>query len=293
MFKISGKYFVNVLTLTEGLFRLRFSKTDSFKEPLLNRYKFLKEDWPLIDPEITTDKDSVIIKYGNHILAIDKTTGFIDVAGKKRLILEPVPRDHGFSLRIPLTPGERLFGLGDACRESIMKRGKKASIWVQNIKSYIPIPFLLSSNGWALLINTTFKHDYDLGSDDPENIVIEAVNGPFDIYLFFAEDLGGLIDLYTRLSGRPIMLPKYAYGYTFICNEENDARGMLDDALKFRTYSIPCDCIGLEPGWMETYYDLSVEKKWDPKKILYSVLDPRNDKTSPTYIFWSFTQTGI
>jgi alpha-glucosidase (family GH31 glycosyl hydrolase) len=42
---------------------------------------------------------------------------------------------------------------------------------------------------------------------------------------------------------------------------------VISDALNFRREGIPCDVIGLEPGWMETNYDLSTEKEWSKERF--------------------------
>ncbi|MDW7659558.1 MAG: glycoside hydrolase family 31 protein, partial [Bacillota bacterium] len=267
IYDVSGQYRVQIQPLAEGLFRLSFTRGTVLKEPLLNRYRFLKDDWPLI---VTSDEISDAafqLTAGSQCLVIDRQTGSVSFHGQPGLELSVTPLEKGFHLSLPLDAQERLFGLGDETRDCIMKRGRKASLWVQNIKCYIPVPWLLSSRGWAILVNTTFRHDYDLGAYDPQRVVIQAHDGPCDFYLFFASGFAGLIDLYTQLSGRPAMLPKFAYGYTFICNEQNDARAMLDDARLFRQSDIPCDCIGLEPGWMEKHYDLSIRKNWHPEKF--------------------------
>ena len=143
--------------LAEGLVRLSFTKAPEFAEPLLNRYRFLKDDWPPVAASLTEDPLFSSIRAGGLTAAIDRMTGCIGIAGQAELHLDPEPGYAGFALSIPLLPGERLFGLGDESRESIMKRGRRAVIWAENVKSYIPVPFLMSSRGWAILVNTTFQ----------------------------------------------------------------------------------------------------------------------------------------
>ena len=71
-----------------------------------------------------------------------------------------------------------------------------------------------------------------------------------------------------RSTGRPTMLPEWAYGLTFVCNDLGlRARDMLYEAYEFRRHGIPCDAIGLEPGWMEKDYDFSVDKTWSQERF--------------------------
>lgn len=63
------------------------------------------------------------------------------------------------------------------------------------------------------------------------------------------------------------MLPEFAYGLTLVQNEATDARSLLDDIRRMRDLDIPCDTMGLEPSWMETFYDYTVYKKWNKKRF--------------------------
>ena len=79
------------------------------------------------------------------------------------------------------------------------------------------------------------------------------------------------------------MLPKAAYGLTFVNNEGENARDLLENCMMFRREKIPCDIMGLEPGWMSTHYDFSTEKKWDPERFYMPYWLPEN-----YYGNWSF-----
>ena len=52
------------------------------------------------------------------------------------------------------------------------------------------------------------------------------------------------------------------------------ARDVLYEAREFRQQGIPLDLIGLEPDWMSTYYDFSVDKQWDPTRFHQPVWMP-------------------
>jgi len=252
----------------KGIFHVRISASDTFRESLLNRYGILQgEDVPALY-EVTTDSQSASLCDGRYTMRVSGEQQVLTCAGSKRPIsLKAKACGGGFVLDIPMTQTERLFGLGDESREGVMKRGRTATMWQKNVITYGPIPFLVSSEGWGLLMNCTYKHTYDLGKTDTENIRIEAAKGGLDFYLFLADSMKEIISLYTDISGKPIMLPKAAYGLTFVCNEEEGARELLENCLSFRREDIPCDVMGLEPSWMETHYDYSLQKKWNSEKF--------------------------
>ena len=207
-------------------------------------------------------------------------------AGKRDVTVETESRAAGgFRLRIPLTERERLFGLGDATRECVMVRGMRTEMFIENVTSYGPMPVLYSDAGWALVLNCTFRNSFDCAKTDPSAVVIEASGGAPDFYLFRGKGLQELVGLVTAVTGRPMLLPKFAYGLTFVQNEETDARSMLWDIRTLRDRDIPCDTMGLEPAWMEQYYDFSTEKEWNKKLFPLPSWYPKNSADNFSFFF--------
>ncbi|MFQ9799077.1 MAG: hypothetical protein ACLR23_09215 [Clostridia bacterium] len=63
--------------------------------------------------------------------------------------------------------------------------------------SYVPIPFLMSSKGYGILLNTTWKHYIDAGCDVPDVLRFWGRHGELDFYLFTGEDYGAILNAYT------------------------------------------------------------------------------------------------
>ncbi|MBE5038984.1 glycoside hydrolase family 31 protein [Ructibacterium gallinarum] len=188
----------------------------------------------------------------------------------------PVQKADGFSLTVFLSDRERLFGLGDESRETVMKRGRIADLWVRNAVCYGPVPFLISSENWALFVNCTYRMRFDLDSQGRNQVHITAEKGILDCYLFLGEDMKSLIGKYTKVTGRPLLLPRAGYGFTFVCNEEEGAHDVVNDCFQFRREEIPCDMVGLEPGWMETHYDFTTKKEWHPERFYFPTWVEKN-----------------
>lgn len=254
---------LRVDVLGEQCLRLRFSSTGDWSESGMNRYGILDEtrlgngaSELLAEPycaQANSDGSVQLFRDGAMVGAVTSISN------------RP---EGGFRIVMSLQDSERLYGLGDENRENIQKRGRHATMVLKNVTSYIPIPFIMSTRGWAALLNTTVFHVIDAGAANPNELVFECAKGQADIYLFLAHDMPGLLDVYTRLSGRPAMLPRWAYGFTFVCDErEVRARDVLYEAMEFRRQHIPCDVIGLEPDWMEQHYDFTTKKKWSEKRF--------------------------
>ena len=74
-----------------------------------------------------------------------------------------------------------------------------------------PAPFYMSDRGYGLLRNTWTDGTYDFRSDD--YLTTTHTENRFDAYLMVADSFHGVLDLYTQLTGRAPLLPRWAFGY--------------------------------------------------------------------------------
>lgn len=217
---------------------------------MLYRYNVLKKD--------TNGADLGICEiYENKVI----------VHAKREVEIEVIKRVQGFGLTIPMSDDERFFGMGDATRDTVEMRGKKIDIEVKNVTCYGPMPLFLSTDGWALVLNSTYRSQLDFGSNGGNTLKIDTLGGEVDFYLFVGVSLKDLLFKVTEITGRPMMLPKFAYGLTLVHNEQTDARSLLWDIRTIRDRDIPCDTMGLEPTWMEHNYDYTVNKSWNKQRF--------------------------
>ena len=143
-----------IRTIEEGLFRIRMAKGE-FDESLLSKYNILRESG-----EVEAKVD------GNTVCLGDASVEIIESGVIVRGTKEPVKitfdgfegkpyRDKGFTINLTMTEDERIFGLGDESRENIARRGTFSRVDIRNIASYGPMPFIMSTNGWGMLLNCT------------------------------------------------------------------------------------------------------------------------------------------
>ena len=271
--RLTSDQILRIQPVTPYVFRIRLDLTDGFQEPALIRYGILRNDWEPVDYFVNDEENSLTINTQKASLSVSKKDGRITFcdAGGTTLLREAITpnfsKESGFCAEFELTEGEKLYGLGDETRDRIQKRGHTAKMWVENVACYVPIPFLMSTGGWAIFLNTTWRHFFDVGDSQKDRLHFWGTGGQLDYYLIVGESLPILIDRYTEITGKPHLLPLWGYGLTFVCNQQANAREMLDDCLNFRRENIPCDLVGLEPGWMEKNYDFTTQKKWHPEKF--------------------------
>lgn len=283
-FKLATGGYIRINPVSPRSFRIRLCPTEAFKEATLIRYGILKNEVNVADVRVESSDRQMIIDTGEAALHIDKEDGSFGIyrEGFKLLGCASPPNTGpcgGFEMAYSLDENERLYGLGDQTRSRIGKRGHLAEMWVTNQTSYAPVPFVMSSKGWGLLVNTTWRHTIDAGSISANLLTISASSGEFDIYLFAGDRPADILNDYTDIAGKPALLPLRGYGLTFVCHELSDAREMIDDALRFRKENIPCDTIGLDRGWSEVPGDFSTEKRWHPARFYIPSSQPNGPHT--------------
>lgn len=171
--------------------------------------------------------------------------------------------DKSSIISIALKEGERFYGGGSTSREHIQHRGELLRMHTTYQHTEIPMPFMMSSEGWGIFNNTTLKNFFDIASTDKDRLNIYTPCDEVDFYIFLGDTMPEMIDMYTRLTGRTYLLPKWAYGLCFGPNMREDQWDILSDAVNFRQSDVPCDVFWLEPQWMAKRYDFSTKKKFN------------------------------
>ena len=185
-----------------------------------------------------------------------------------------------FGIRIYLNKSERLYGMGEASQKRVQLRGYAYRNWVEyrGLNGYDPkfakfeqteggVPFVMSTRGWAVLMNTAWPTYFDLGAYRKNQAYVWGPFGRTDFYLMAGGGLRQNINLYTQISGRPILLPEWGYGLWFDGNILLNQFAMLEDGHNFHHLKFPVDCYSLEPGWMQKFYDFSHRANWNVNRF--------------------------
>ena len=302
-FKLSSGATLQVEACAPNTFRVRISPTGEFPQSLMERYGILKTDWPeheggaslRFDPVTETMVlrdasgrllvDGISFHGAGSPLCLDLRDAIQEeFGGLKVRRNSPIIGDNDGSLsemdlteggdpakscviHIPIKEDERFYGGGSTSREHIQHRGERLRMWATYQRTEIPMPFMMSSQGWGIYSNSTCKSYFDIGKFEADAFSIYTTEPTADFYLFAGEGMPDILDAYTLLTGRNYLLPKWAYGFCFGPNTKEDQWDILRDAVAFREMGMPCDVLWLEPQWMSKHYDFSTSKSWNYDKF--------------------------
>lgn len=217
---------------------------------------------------------------------------------------------RGCVVQLPLRPGEEIYGLGLQLM-SHAQRGKKKVMRVNadpkmdTGDSHAPVPFYVTTEGIGILIDTaryaTFyfgdarpkpthaqdsvtqtnpdpNYTHEIGNGDTGVITVDVPHAAgVDVYLFAGPAMLDAVKRYNVFSGGGNVPPEWGLGFWYRADARATEQSALALAHEFRDHKIPCDVIGLEPGWQTHSYSCTFE--WnkdrfaDPAKFLRSAMD--------------------
>ncbi len=157
---------------------------------------------------------------------------------------QTVPDGEAFEARLEFVfaPDEALFGLGSHEEGYGNLRGKSRELYQQNMK--IVLPYFVSTRHYGLLLDCcslmTF-HDDALGSYWWADVVDEL-----DYYFIQGATFDDLTRGYHALTGRPPMLPKWAFGFAQSKERYVNAAEVTDIVREYRRRRIPLDLVVLD-----------------------------------------------
>jgi len=160
----------------------------------------------------------------------------------------------------PLADGEALVGFGERF-DALDQRGRALDVTVyeqyknQGNRSYLPVPFFISSRGYACLVEGSTRVVYDLGRNvhDRWRCTIDSVRATVSFVLTMGSPREAVAGL-TAQTGRPATLPPWAFGLWMSSNEWNSQRRVEDEVEQSKDAAIPATVVVIEAWSDETTF---------------------------------------
>ena len=168
---------------------------------------------------------------------------------------------HSARLDFACADGQILTGLGQHEDGIFDYAGRTERLYQHNMK--IAVPFLLSSAGWGLLAEAGCAIRYE-GRGNGFCLDLDAVN-EVSYVVIRAENCAEVLKNLLSLTGKPALLPKWAYGYIQSKERYKTAAELTETAAEFRRRNLGLDCIVLDwCSWREGCWG---DKTPDPERF--------------------------
>lgn len=219
-------------------------------------------------------------------------------------------RKDGAIVRFPSCEGERYYGLGLQLH-SFMQNGKRKRLTtnadaVSDIgDSHAPVPFWVSSEGYAVLVDSAATVEVDFGCSMPlqknrmteesglagasteelykeqsrsgEVTVYIKGSGHICLYCFAADSIKNAVELYNLFSGGGCLPPLWGLGNLYRCYTKSDQEWAETLVKQMAEDKMPFSMVGLEPGWHSKAYSCSFtwseERFPEPDRLLKLAAD--------------------
>ncbi len=127
------------------------------------------------------------------------------------------------SLYKKMQEGERFLGLGEVLGP-LDKRGMAFTLnntdtykyGDPRLSMYISIPFYIGVHHqqvYGLYLNNTWKTQFNFGISTPQFSSINADGGEADYFFFYDQNIAGILNQYSTITGKMPLPPKWSLGY--------------------------------------------------------------------------------
>ena len=202
----------------------------------------------------------------------------------------------GCVLEFPIEDDCHIFGFGLQLKH-FDHRGRKLRLDVNadpvgaDGESHAPVPFFVTNKGYGMYFDTARYAEFYCGKQKntgknaakssggsagsevelyavrQDTGLVMSVRIPVaagvDVYVIEGDSITDIVSQYNRLAGGGPEVPEWSLGMLYRCYYQWNAEKIKSIADDFRERDIPCDIIGLEPGWHTHAY--SCTYKWSDK----------------------------
>ena len=179
--------------------------------------------------------------------------------------------DGTLNIELPLRPGEAIWGGGQRL-DAFNLVGRSIEVWTVDgwnalHTSYYAIPFLISSEGYGLFVNSTGLIRADIGESSPDRMTLHIPEAGADVYLFRGTP-AEIAMSYTSLVGRPRRPPDWIYKPWASRNSYLGAYEIDRVVRRMRDLGMPLGVVVLE-AWAESLHNFKFETRRYPDPELW------------------------
>jgi alpha-glucosidase len=272
-----GGVLLNVTALTDAIVRVRIARDGVMPEDsswaVPSEMRAHRVPVTPLKNGFTTGAVRVAVDPTSLALTITDLSGKVIVADSS----DPISLDgRAFTLRKALPPGEHIYGLGDKTGGSLDRRGKSYVDWNTDAYGfdsstdpiYKSIPFFIGSRGqggsYGLLLDNTWRAEFDFGHAQPNTLTMSAPDGPIDYYVIAGPSVRDVVRRYTDLTGKAPLPPQWSLGYQQSRYSYMSADEVRQIAGTLRRDRIPTDVIWLDIDYQDRNRPFTVDKKVFP-----------------------------
>ncbi|KAI0029644.1 glycosyl hydrolases family 31-domain-containing protein [Vararia minispora EC-137] len=180
-----------------------------------------------------------------------------------------------------LSPGELVYGLGEQFT-AFVKNGQTVSVWnrdggTSSEQAYKCVPFYITNRGYGVFINHPGEVEVEVASEKVSRVGVSVAGDNLEYFLIYGETPLQILERYTRITGRPALLPAWTFGLwlstSFLTSYDSETVASFLEGMQARK----CDVrvFHLDCFWMKGYewcsFTFDPDNFPDPKRYLSEI----------------------
>lgn len=300
----TGELNIEIDVWSDSIFRVRFGKNSIPKNesefPNLESRMLVGKSEEKIQIECEENDTQFLFKTNKITIIVEKTVFKLKAYDKEgNLFWEQCHNDLStsdiFDISISEDKGnsacfesftllsqEEIFGLGERF-DHVARRGKHVDFWnkdaigTSNSRSYINVPFLFSTRGYGLFLNSSCRTEWEIGTLDASTLGFAIEDGIMDYFIIYGPTPSEIIFNYCTLTGFSPIPPIWSFGLWMSRNSYLSWDVVNEVADKMREKDIPADVLHLDTAWFKEDWNcdlkFSEERFPSPEENMRSLIE--------------------
>jgi alpha-D-xyloside xylohydrolase len=149
---------------------------------------------------------------------------------------------------------ETIYGLGERF-DHLARNGVAVDFWnkdaigTSNTRTYINVPFLLSTRGYGLFVNTSARTEWQVGTLDAATLGFGIADDAMDYFIIHGPTPAEILHRYATLTGFAPTPPVWSFGLWMSRNSYLSWEVVEEVAADLRRREIPADVLHLDTAW--------------------------------------------
>ncbi|MBO0910963.1 MAG: DUF5110 domain-containing protein [Acidobacteria bacterium] len=240
---------IRITPVSAGTFRLTILPLSRASEPVPNTGCLVRTDWGTPIVRLRGGFSRQAAKSGDFRIEISPDPLSFEISHPARGTIQRLGFDRETGALSFLAGDWPLLGLGEGGPQFDRRgaidemRNGQGGYKLATHGGRVPIPWIISTSGWALLVDQP-SGTFDFTGSEAKFTPASADTAlPLDLFFVGAENPGVIMAEYARLTGRAEMPPLWAFGYQQSHRTLASREEILEEARTFREKRLPCDAL--------------------------------------------------
>ncbi|MBX3389659.1 MAG: hypothetical protein KF691_09425 [Phycisphaeraceae bacterium] len=171
---------------------------------------------------------------------------------------------HDFDAR--LKDNSRYYGGGERFnainqKGNVLRMASSDHPEEKGLSTYKPVPFVISSRGYGIWLDSTTPSTFDLNSTERDFVIVRDHARRMRLVLIAGPKPQDVLSEFTRLTGRPNVPPSWAFAPWKSRDVHRNQNEVLDDASLSRKHGLPASVIVIDSPWETSYNDFRLNEQ--------------------------------